>query len=346
MPVNRNALIRYRTIDSCLRNRYREWTLEDLIDACSDALYEYEGIDKGVSRRTIQADLETMRSGKLGYEAPIVVTNRKYYTYSNKDFTITNIPLDAQDLLVLSEASSLLKQFKGLPHSADLNEMITKLEDKIHSQKTQTMPVVDFERNEHLRGLHWIDALRRYIVDKRPVMITYKSFRARNPSTYAFSPYLLKEYRNRWFVLGTAHKRGTPLFTLALDRIENLEDPEGEDVVYKKNDHVDFANHFNDMIGVTRDLKSKPSTVVFRMNRADAPYIITKPLHPSQNLLREEEDHLLFSIHVILNFELERELLGFGAAIEVLSPRILRKRIMDVLQRANEKYVTASKEKR
>ena len=47
MPVNRNALIRYKTIDNCLRNPYRRWTLEDLVDACSDALYEYEGIDKG-----------------------------------------------------------------------------------------------------------------------------------------------------------------------------------------------------------------------------------------------------------------------------------------------------------
>ena len=41
MPVNRNALIRYKTIDNCLRNPYRRWTLEDLVDACSDALYEY-----------------------------------------------------------------------------------------------------------------------------------------------------------------------------------------------------------------------------------------------------------------------------------------------------------------
>ena len=49
MPANRNALIRYKTIDKCLQNRYRTWTLNDLIDACSDALYEYEGIDKGIS---------------------------------------------------------------------------------------------------------------------------------------------------------------------------------------------------------------------------------------------------------------------------------------------------------
>ena len=80
MPANRNALIRYRTIDNCLRNRFRKWTLNDLIESCSDALYEYEGIDKGVSRRTVQADIQVMRSDKLGYNAPIIVLEKKYYT--------------------------------------------------------------------------------------------------------------------------------------------------------------------------------------------------------------------------------------------------------------------------
>ena len=84
MPVNRNALIRYKTIDKCLQNRYREWTLEDLIEACSEALYEYEGITKGISKRTIQLDIQIMRSDKLGYNAPIIVYDNKYYTYEEK----------------------------------------------------------------------------------------------------------------------------------------------------------------------------------------------------------------------------------------------------------------------
>lgn len=76
MPVNRNALIRYKTIDYCLQNRYRKWTLDDLIEACSEALYEYEGIDKGISKRSIQMDIQMMRSDKLGYNAPIIVLEK------------------------------------------------------------------------------------------------------------------------------------------------------------------------------------------------------------------------------------------------------------------------------
>ena len=77
MPVNRNALIRYRTIDKCLQNRRRKWTIEHLINACNEALYEYEGINKSVSLRTIRLDLNAMRSDKLGYNAPIIVTDKK-----------------------------------------------------------------------------------------------------------------------------------------------------------------------------------------------------------------------------------------------------------------------------
>ena len=54
MPINKLALVRYKVIDKCLQNRRRKWTLDDLVEACSNALYEYEGIKKGVSKRTIQ----------------------------------------------------------------------------------------------------------------------------------------------------------------------------------------------------------------------------------------------------------------------------------------------------
>ena len=208
MPVNRNALIRYRTIDNCLQNRYKKWTLDDLIDACSDALYEFEGIDKGVSRRSVQADIEMMRSNKLGYEAPIIVVDRKYYTYADKNYSIANSPISQQDMQVLSEVSSLLKQFKGFNHFTDLNEMVSKLEDKIYSQKTHNSPVVDFEKNDHLKGLEYLEVIRKAIVSKKTLCVTYQSFKAREASTFCFSGYLLKEYRNRWFVLGARHGRG------------------------------------------------------------------------------------------------------------------------------------------
>ncbi|WP_158825659.1 helix-turn-helix transcriptional regulator [Mucilaginibacter lacusdianchii] len=335
MPVNRNALIRYRTIDNCLRNRYKKWTLEDLIDACSDALYEFEGIDKGVSRRSVQADIEMMRSNKLGYEAPIIVVDRKYYTYADKNYSITNSPISQQDMQVLSEVSTLLKQFKGFNHFADLNEMVSKLEDKIYSQRTHCPPVVDFERNDNLKGLDYIEGIRKAIVAKKTLCVTYQSFKAREASTFCFSPYLLKEYRNRWFILGMRHGRGGHLLNLALDRIESIEEHEE---MYRENTVIDLATYYNDVIGVTKSPGQRDCEVVFWIDNANAPYIVTKPLHHTQKFLAEENEGKVFSIKVILNYELERELLGFGSKIKVLGPRILVKQLKQNLAKSLERY--------
>jgi len=335
MPVNRNALIRYRTIDQCLQNRFKKWTLEDLIDACSDAIYEYQGIDTGVSRRTVQADIEMMRSNKLGYEAPIVVVERKYYTYSDRNYSITNIPLNQQDMQVLSEVSDLLKQFKGFNHFTDLSEMVSKLEDKIYSQKTQSTPVIDFEKNDNLKGLEWIEVIRRAIVAKKTTCITYQSFKAREASTFCFSGYLLKEYRNRWFVLGMPHRRNAHMINLALDRIQTIE--EGNEP-YQENSTIDLATYYDNCIGVTKTPGQRECEVVFWIDADNAPYVITKPLHHTQKLLRDEPDGKIFSIRVILNFELERELLGFGAKIRVLGPRILVKQIKQQLAKTLGHY--------
>jgi RNA:NAD 2'-phosphotransferase (TPT1/KptA family)/predicted DNA-binding transcriptional regulator YafY len=339
MPVNRNALIRYRTIDQCLQNRHKKWTLDDLIDACSDAIYEYQGIDTGVSRRTIQADMEMMRSNKLGYEAPIVVVDRKYYTYSDKNYSITNSPLNQQDMQVLSEVSGLLKQFKGFNHFTDLNEMVSKLEDKIYSQKTHSPPVIDFEKNDNLKGLEWIEVIRKAIVAKKTICITYQSFKAREASTFCFSGYLLKEYRNRWFVLGMQHKRNAHIMNLALDRIQTVEEHEEP---YRENSTVNLATYYNDCIGVTKSPGQRDCEVVFWIDAANAPYVITKPLHHTQKLLSEEIDGKIFSIKVILNFELERELLGFGSKMRVLGPRILVKQMKAQLLKTLENYDTDS----
>lgn len=114
MPANKNALIRYKTIDRCLRNKYRRWTLDDLVEACCDALYDMEGIKKGVCARTVQMDIQIMRSDKLGYYAPIEVYDRIYYRYADPDYSISNNPLSVDDCELIKEAIVLLKNKDNL----------------------------------------------------------------------------------------------------------------------------------------------------------------------------------------------------------------------------------------
>ena len=132
MPANKNALIRYKTIDNCLRNRYRRWTLEDLVEACSDALYDMEGITKGVCARTVQMDIQIMRSDKLGYNAPIEVYDRIYYRYADPDYSITEMPLSIEGCKLIKKAIILLENKKD-KNNEDTIQVLNKVQDRLKS---------------------------------------------------------------------------------------------------------------------------------------------------------------------------------------------------------------------
>jgi len=337
MPVNRNALIRYRTIDKCLQNRRRKWTIDDLIEACNEALYEYEGIDKSVSMRTIRLDLNAMRSDKLGYNAPIIVTNKKYYSYEEPDYSIANIPLTSQDLNILQEVSHLLRQFKGFSHFNEVSEMLNKLEDKIYSEQHNSHPVIDFEKNELLTGIQWLDVLYKAIIAKTTVQLSYQSFRARAASDILFYPYLLKEYRNRWFILGMTRK-GKEICTFALDRILDIAALNNEP--YREHKSFDPHSYFSDIVGVTRNTGDTPTLIEFIADRHQSPYIKTKPIQASQTIVEERTEGTVFSICVIPNFELERELTGFGEGLKILAPASFVRRIKRKARLMYEAYFT------
>jgi len=336
MPANRNALIRYKTIDKCLQNRYRKWTLDDLIEACSEALYEYEGLDTGVSRRTVQADIQIMRSDKLGYNAPIVVKQKKFYSYDDPEYSITNIPLTDQDLGMLTEAVDFMKQFKGFSHFQELDAMVQKLEDHIYSQKTKTRSVIDFEKNENLRGLRFLDELYKAIIKKQTLEIDYQSFKAKQEQTFMFYPYLLKEFRNRWFLVGNEENRSNVML-LALDRMKAVRI---STLPFQENPEFDPDTFFKDAIGVSVTPHDRIEEVELWLSPKHAPYALTKPFHHSQETIKEGENGTIVRLRVQHNFELEKDLLAFGEGVKVIKPDRLRRRVKQRMAHAIDLYET------
>lgn len=323
MPVNKNALLRYKTIDNCLRNTGRRWTLDDLIDACSDALNEYTGKDELVSKRTVQLDIQKMRSSELGYEAPIEVYDNKYYRYSDPDFSITNTPVSEADLKQMREAVGVLKQLSGFSGFSGMEDIVGRLEDHISSVRHERKPAIWFESNDRLKGLNFITPIYEAIIAKQPLILTYKSFKSHRPNTYAFSPYILKEYRNRWFVFGRG-QRDKYVVNLALDRIVSLTASVGESFI--EDPSFDPETYFKNMIGVTKipGIMDRETVVRFWADSKQVPYIETKPLHSSQMVVERNEDgSAIFQINVCLNYELEKSLMEFGEGIKVLAPKSL-----------------------
>ncbi|MGJ8591544.1 MAG: WYL domain-containing protein [Aquaticitalea sp.] len=341
MAVSKNALIRYKTIDKCLQNNFRDWTLDDLIEAVSNALYEYEGKDVDVSKRTVQLDIQMMRSDKLGYNAPIVVYDRKFYKYEDSDYSITNSPISNQDLSKLSEAVSFLKQFQGFSHFKELGSMVQKLEDHVYTQKTQEKSLIDFEKNDNLKGLEFLDELYQFILKKQAIEITYQSFKARQQQTFCFHPYLLKEFKNRWFIIGKKHKT-EGFMNLALDRIISLSNSKK---TYDLDANFDASTYYKNVIGVSVSPQMETEKVILHVNHKHAPYVATKPLHASQQEIARDNYGVTFSLDVQHNFELEKELLGFGEGIKVIAPERLKRNIKDRLYEAIDSYETDIAEK-
>ncbi|MCQ2204739.1 MAG: WYL domain-containing protein [Bacteroidales bacterium] len=335
MPANKNALIRYKTIDNCLRNHYRQWTLEDLVDACSDALYEMEGIDKGVSVRTVQGDIQMMRSDKLGYNAPIEVYDHKYYRYADKDFSITNMPLSQNDYEVMQEAIDMLRQLEDFSQFSEMSDVVSRLQDKLAIGKHNRKPIVNFDKVPDLKGLRLLNPLYNYIANKQTLRIMYQSFNATEPVEFILFPYLLKEFRNRWFLFGSKASNML-MFNLPLDRIVSVEP---YDEPFKENPQFDSEHFFDDVIGVSKNITSTPRKIKFWASKEQSNYILTKPIHPSQKVIRTNEDgSTIFSIEVVINFEMYSVFMSYGPGVKIIYPRTAVKYMKDKLREAAEHY--------
>ena len=336
MPANKNALIRYKTIDNCLRNRYRRWTLDDLVEACCDALYDMEGIRKGVSVRTVQGDIQIMRSDKLGCNAPIEVYDHKYYRYSDPEYCITDMPLTQNEYDMLQEAVEMLQQLEDFGQFAEMADVVSRLQDKLSMTRNGKKPIVHFDNVPDLKGLRLLNPLYNHIAHKQTLKIMYKSFAAKEPKEWIVFPYLLKEFRNRWFLFCSTAE-DMRLYNLALDRIVSVE-PYAK-IPYKQNRDFDVEHFFDNLIGVTKNLTSESQCIQFWANASQSKYIKTKPLHHSQRVLEERDDgSCIFQIEVVVNLEMYSVFMSYGAGLKLLSPENVVEHMRKNMQQAAKLY--------
>ena len=145
-------------------------------------------------------------------------------------------------------------------------------------------------------------------------------------------------------MFGRRHdKIDVAVVNLALDRIEGIVDAP-KSVKYQKDNSFQPSLYFKDIVGVTRYEDSLVEQVVFSATVHEVPYIRTKPIHHSQREIESLSDgKVLFSIDVIPNRELERDLLGFGEGITVLSPHSLASKLKERLEKTVENYKNSEK---
>jgi predicted DNA-binding transcriptional regulator YafY len=183
-----------------------------------------------------------------------------------------------------------------------------------------------------------LDILYQSVVQKKAVQISYQSFTARQPQLVVFSVWWLKEFRNRWFAVGMRVGQKT-VQNLALDRIIDIQLSDNEDYIPNTNTSTTPEAYYKDVIGVTVSENYQPMAIQIFVTAAHAPYVETKSLHHSQQIIDRNEAGIVIELTLQHNFELEKEILSFGESMTVLEPLKLRNIIKKRLEAAANRYL-------
>lgn len=357
MPINKNAMTRYKILDELLSNKYHDYSLNDLTEEVNRRLDDM-GI-MPVTRRCIEKDI-----AYIEHEGPFMAdidryfvpiydnekqksTNKMCLKYTQPSYSIFKKPMSDDEKYLLSEALSLLGQFDGLPNLDALERL------RIELGVSKERKIISFTKNP-LENKNLIGALFSAISNKQVISITYKLFGKTNVEKEIFLyPYLLKEYNRRWYLVASA-ETDNKLLCYSLDRINKvIPHPNHKYMECKEN----LDEYFEDIIGITRYANKNIDHITFWVSDKSKDYVITKPLHDSQihyrgtkeTSLKEKYPELqggaFFSIDCIENYELIRELCCFGEDLLVLSPIHIQNEVYEKCLRITERYLSIRNKK-
>lgn len=335
MPDNRKALLRYKLLDKCFIDKYHRYYIEELLEIVNEAL-EDAGI-KAISKRQLYADIEFMKS-RDGWEAPIVSIQdgkRKYLKYS-RDFSIMEVPVTEMEIEQLETLITSLSRLQGIPMYDWIDELLINLRQRFGMKGTEAN-CIGFEQNRDMQGLRHLSTLIDCVIKRQPVIIIYHPF-GKNALQWTVHPYYLKQYNNRWFLLGF-NPEFEGLSIIALDRIEHVTIA---DIPFKRNLDFDFNAYFRDIIGVSLEKDKEVEHIRLKFSPSRLPYVVSKPIHHSQYVENEKDG--IVTLDVIPNKELISELIWFGEDVEVLSPMSLRKEIKERITKMYQIYFGVKKD--
>lgn len=350
MPSNKNALLRYKILDEIFSDFNKQWIFDEIleeVDERIDALYNYNKTRMqrdGISIRQIRDDIWHMRNF---YKAPIIAiptgknekgkmqsnkSRKHYYRYSDPKFRIFKNEISDEALEAVRKTIDLLGQYRGIPANGWMDEILSTFEINL-GIKPKSDQFVSLERNENLKGLHYLSELITHTIEKHVVKVKYKPFRAEEREII-FHPYHVKQYNNRWYVYGL-NEESNQLWNLALDRMVSIRMTDGK---FIDNNKIDFSTYFDQVVGVTiPNMANEPEKIVIRFSDKRLPYILTKPIHKSQ--VQSETDPNCIEINVISTKELISLILSYGPDAQVISPESIRDKIKEEIQGMSNLYV-------
>lgn len=336
MPQIKNAIIRFRIIDRCLRNKYKPFpTKSDLRTACEEALYGSED-GANICDSTIEKDMFAM---KMEHDAPIKYSKRDGgYYYADEDFSINDIPLSEDEIDAIKFATNTLIHFRDSAMFKQFGFAIDKIFDRVNiSQDPNASDIgsfVQFEVGVSARGNDFLAPILNAIRGKNIIHFDYESFVNGKKKSRRVVPLLLKEYRNRWYLISYDNDKEA-IITYALER---MEDVVLSDDVFSEPIAFNAEEFFKNAVGITASDSATPEKVIFKAENVAAKYIESQPFHQSQKVEKKGKNKTVFSMEVLISEELIRSLLSYAGEVEVLEPLILREMMVKRLVEMCDKY--------
>lgn len=324
MGINRNAYIRYKAIDLRLRNRYRPApNMDDLIEAC------YDAIDYRPSIETIQKDIKMMREDPpKGFAAPIKYCRRKYvYEYTDPNYSIDKVGLNDADIEGIKKALEVINSIGTSRVSQQFAHSMGKVlsaynEEFTNSEKNRK--IIQTDQIPLYRGMELFDLLYRACSEEIPISVIHYSYNKMSFNATVIHPRILKEFENRWYIVGFSEDHGT-IRTFGLDR---LYDPVLLKKEFIKVNEEKEELYLKDVYGVYPYDNEKKQTILIRASSLVINYLMAYPIHSSQQVKnRGQYGHGEISFELIPSHELIRLFRSYGKEIEVIEPQWMNNEI-------------------
>ena len=299
--MSKHGTIRRYTLEIEKIRRGKRPSFQEIKDYLFDHGFE-------IGDRTIQRDIEQIRF-EFGVE---IKYNR-----------------DKNGYFIDYENSINIESFFRFLEIVNTAELLT---ESLNESK-DALKHISFDTGGGLKGIENLKPLLKAIKDSRKISFNHFNFHTNKTRKYSLKPYLLKEYQNRWYVVGLIGNL-KEFRTFGIDRIEDLE---VKTETFKVDNKLNPIEMFEKTIGLVYSLNT-PQNVILLFTPTQGKYIKTLPLHTSQKILIDNDSEFRISITVIPNYELTQLILKHGDTVKVIEPEWLVDEIKENLKRTIQKY--------
>lgn len=295
----RAQINRYLHIFEKIQNGYP--TREEIIDHLRESGFK-------TSEKTFRRDIDALRN-EFGIGVTYSREKEGYFVDEENDSTSDNF---IRLMKMVSATDIIVSSLKG---------------------GKKMLNYISFDAAGDLQGIDQLQQILRSIEQSTVLEFKHQRFNSDNVKKYRIHPYLLKEYQNRWYVIGELQEKGE-LRTFGIDRMSESMSTTKK---FKRKKDFDPRELFSRTIGLTY-MENEPCPVELSFTPFQGNYIKSLPLHSSQETLIDDDNEFRVRLYIEPNHELKQRILMYGENVKVLEPSWLAEDIRNSLRKTLENY--------